>query len=426
MGRTRLAALVVGAVVASCSLWLAPTARGLVLPPPAAATRPVMAVGNGWQGSVDLIDARSHRWLRRVNVVPDLSERMLEILASPDRLAFYLLIQQAIGEGHDQLTDDMFLSADGRRLFVSRPSLADVVSIDIATGMIRWRFPMEGYRADHMAITADGSRLLVSDSTANVVHELDTATGAETGRFPSGDSPHESSYFDGDRLILHASIGRVYLPTDDPLLGEVRELSKGAQVLELVDADSLEVLRQWNARELLAAAGHPDMSAAVRPMAIAPDGRSVYFQVSFHHGFVEMDLDRDHGFAGAHVTRVAHLPISDEAAQLRPEQYPLDSAHHGLAINDAGTKLCVAGSVSNYAAIVDRSDFSTEIVSRGTRPYWATNGLDDTCWMSYANDNQIVVLDYATEREVARLDVGDHPQRLRLGVLAVDLIPLGR
>ena len=53
--------------------------------------------------------------------------------------------------------------------------------------------------------------------------------------------------------------------------------------------------------------GEPDMSGAVRPMALAPDERYLYFQVSFFHGFVEYDLQEDR------VLRLAHLPVSDEA-----------------------------------------------------------------------------------------------------------------
>ncbi len=126
--------------------------------------------------------------------------------------------------------------------------------------------------------------------------------------------------------------------------------------------------------------GEPDMSGAVRPMALSPDERYVYFQVSFFHGFVEYDLQQDR------VLRLAHLPLSDEAEQ--PQEYLLDSAHHGLAMNRAGTKLCVAGTMSDYAAVVDRSSFAYRIAAHGRKPYWATNSRRGALfYVSFSGDD---------------------------------------
>src|SRR5829696_3021632 len=141
-------------------------------PPQRPDTRQVMFVGNNWDGTADIVDARTFQRLARINTIPDREERMAEIQNDPERLAFFLAIRQAVGEGNDQFTDDMFTSHDGRFVYVSRPSLADVVGIDLHTGAIVWRFPMEGHRADHMGISPDGTQLLVSDSTANKVHRI--------------------------------------------------------------------------------------------------------------------------------------------------------------------------------------------------------------------------------------------------------------
>lgn len=53
-------------------------------------------------------------------------------------------------------------SHDGRTLYVSRPSLADVVAIDLGTRQIVWRVRVEGFRSEHMGISPDGTRLLVT------------------------------------------------------------------------------------------------------------------------------------------------------------------------------------------------------------------------------------------------------------------------
>src|SRR5215210_2922200 len=203
-------------------------------PAASAAPRDVLYVGNDWDGTADVVDPNSFQRLARINIVPDKAERLAEIQADPDRQAYFLAIRNQVGEGHDQFVDDMFSSHDGRYLYVSRPSLADVVAFDLRSAKIVWRFPVEGYRADHMAISPDGRRLLVSASTAKKVHVIDTATGRSAGQFPSGDQPHENNYSRDGRLIYHASIGTVFTPLDEPAL----DSTKGERVFEVVDAGS--------------------------------------------------------------------------------------------------------------------------------------------------------------------------------------------
>jgi YVTN family beta-propeller protein len=157
--------------------------------------------------------------------------------------------------------------------------------------------------------------------------------------------------------------------------------------------------------------------------------------VSFFHGFVEFDtqapdIDGTTSYDGepavGAVRRV--VPLPNRVPDMPREQYVLDSAHHGLAINAAGTTLCAAGTMSDYAAIVDRTTTAHRIVDVGSKPYWATNGPDgDECWVSVSGEDKVVVIDYATAEPVATVPVGDHPQRVREGVVAVNLLDrLGR
>ena len=357
-------------------------------------TRDVLYVGNNWDGTADVVDPGTFQVLARINIIPDIAERMAEIQSNPERLAYYLAIRQLVGEGHDQYVDDMFSSHDGRYLYVSRPSLADVVAFDLRTRQIVWRVKVDGNRADHMAISPDGTRLLVSASTAKVVDVIDTAAGEIVARIPSGDQPHESNFSKDGKLVYHASIGTVYTPFDEPAM----DATKGERVFEVIDASNWQVLRRIDMGQKLDEFGEPDMSGAVRPMALAPDERYVYFQVSFFHGFVEYDLQEDR------VVRLAHLPLSDEAAAMPREQYLLDSAHHGLAINPEGTKLCAAGTMSDYAAIVDRTSFAYTIAANGHKPYWATNSADGRyCFVSFSGDDLVSVISYDTGQEVARI-----------------------
>jgi len=384
----------------------APTPSALAASEPA--TRDVLVVSNNWAGTADLVDPHTFKRLKRINVIPDRRQRIAKINADEEAKFYFDNIRTLVGEGHNQYVDDGFTSPDGRVVYFSRPSFADVVAIDLHTRKIRWRTHIDGFRADHMALSPNGRRLLVSASTANVIDVIDTEGGRIVGTIPSGDAPHENNFSNDGKLIFHASIGPVYTDTDDPS----QDATKGRRVFEVIDARTRKVLKTIDMGQKLAEAGHPDMSSAVRPMAITPDERYVYFQVSFFFGIVEYDLDADR------VTAVLDLPLG--AAEGVPRQeFLLDSAHHGLAMNPRGTKLCVAGTASGYAAIVSRKPFALRrTIPVGRVPYWSASSEDGKyCFVSVAGEDRVSVISYRTAREVARIQVGNHPQRMRTGVL---------
>lgn len=377
------------------------------------ATRPVVFVGNNWEGTATLVGPRSFKKLGVIDVVPDYAERMQEIATNPYRLAYFLAIRVLIGEGNDQFVDDMYSSNDGRLVVISRPSFADVVAISLRSKKIVWRFQVAGVRSDHMAVSPDGKRVVVSASTGNVVHVLRIADGKEVGRFASGGSPHESTFIDGGRRILHASIGTVYSPLDEPAIPDPLE---GDRVLQIVNARTLEIERRYNLRKALDARGLKDVSISVRPMTLSPDEKKFYFQLSFFHGFVE--LDRRSG----KITRVVRLPnlVPDTP---RPA-YLLDSAHHGIAANPTGSRICVAGTMSDYATLVDTRTWKhTRLIRGGLKPYWVTPSADGRfCYISWSGSDTVSRISYRTARIRSTVRVGDHPQRIRNGFVRKDFL----
>ncbi|GGY83719.1 YncE family protein [Streptomyces omiyaensis] len=408
----RLAVALAATLTASLAL-LAPAAAA---PPPAASAasgaplREVMFVGNNWDGTADVIAARGdfHR-IGRVNVIPDKQERLREIHLDPVKLAFFLGVRSGPGEGHDQFVDDMYATPDGASMVVSRPSFADVVSLDLRTGRINWRFPVAGYRSDHMAVSPDGTRVAVSASTANTVHVLDISTGRQLGSFRTGDKPHEN-VFTSDGRLWNMSIGEVTTALDAPWL----DWTKGDRKITVVDAATFETVRVIDMRSRLDAFGRDDLSDAVRPLVFTPDEKKLYFQVSFLNGFLEYDVDADR------VTRLKALPGSPATDPDRTT-WVNDSRHHGLSISPDGGKLCVAGTMDDYATVVDRATLKQGPLVPADKPYWATvSGDGRSCVVSESGADRVSAIDFATGERIASVPVGDHPQRVRLARVPAD------
>ncbi|MEV5545618.1 YncE family protein [Streptomyces sp. NPDC052309] len=374
-----------------------------------AALREVMFVGNNWDGTADVIESTGDfARIGRIDVIPDKAQRLAEINTDPIRWIYFQAIRNSVGEGHDQFVDDMYSTPDGGSVVVSRPSFADVVSIDLATGRLNWRFPVSGYRSDHMAVSPDGTRVAVSASTSNTVHVLDIESGKQLGSFRTGDKPHENIFTADGRYIWNMSIGEVNTALDAPWL----DWTKGDRRITVVDATTYEQVKVIDMRQRLDAFGLGDRSDAVRPAVFSPDESKLYFQVSFFNGFFEYDIATDR------ITRTKTLPKNPATSEDRTT-WVNDSRHHGISMSPDGAKLCVAGTMDDYATVVNRTTLQEGPLVTAAKPYWATvSGDGRHCVVSESGADRVTAIDFATGEKTVSVAVGDHPQRVRLGHVA--------
>jgi DNA-binding beta-propeller fold protein YncE len=153
----------------------------------------------------------------------------------------------------------------------------------------------------------------------------------------------------------------------------------------------------------------------VRPAVFTRDNRYMYVQFSYLNGFAEVDLT-----TGA-ITRTVQLPFSTAGKALSQDSYPQNSAHHGMAITPDESALCNVGTIDDYTAIIARPSLTPKAYVQyptGSIPYWATTSADGAhCLVTLSGRDEVSVVSYATGAEVARIGVGDFPQRERLAVV---------
>jgi DNA-binding beta-propeller fold protein YncE len=295
--------------------------------------------------------------------------------------------------GGTRYVDDMTVSPDGKTLYVSRANLDDVAAFDLATHAELWHTQVDGIHADHMALSPDGSTVVVSATTSQVADVYNAATGAEIGTFATGSYPHQNNFTADGKYIYNESIGVTLLPKSLNAL-------KGALQLELVDAKTLQVVKKWT------------FPYGLRPFVIAADGTTMYADLSYLNGFIKYDLNSSTTLA------TVNQPFSASAANENPDNYPQNSAHHGIALSGDQTKLCDVGTIDDYAKIVDVNSLTTLATVNyptGSIPYWAATSVDGNyCFVPLSAGNAVSVISYSTGQEVARIPVGNFPQRGRL------------
>src|SRR5262249_52324145 len=191
--------------------------------------------------------------------------------------------------------------------------------------------------------------------------------------FSSGHYPHQNDYSSDGKRIYNSSIGDVGLASS-------LDFFKGLRLVVVVDAATLKGVRTYF------------FSEGIRPNVITADEKTMYAQLSYLNGLIKFDLTS--GWTVATLTE----PFSDFAKANYPtrDDYPHDSAHHGLALSGDGTRLCDAGTIDNTVSIVRASDLSlVSTIDVGLIPYWASTSADgNVCFVSLSGDNAISVVDY--------------------------------
>jgi YVTN family beta-propeller protein len=366
---------------------LAPSARAADQP-----ARPVLFVGNVWDGTVTLIDAGTLRVIRTLNVTPDGKTPQ-----DPVQAAVYPALIQRGGPNYVQ---GLAPSPDGQILYVSRGYLGDVAAFDLRSGAMLWRLQIDGVRADHVALSPDGQRLYVSALTANKVEVIDTRSHQVIGSFATGDWPHVIEFSPDAKTVYVGSLGNQLLPSG----------LDGRHELTAADPNTLAVKARYT------------FDAGVRPFVFTADGATAYIQLSYLSGFVVFDM------SAGKIVRTVALPVTGPGASMQPSDYPNQAAHHGIALSLDEKTICDAGTISDYAALVDRASLATlAIVPTGSQPAEAITSLDGRyCFLTDRGPSadSVSVVSYAQRKEVARIPVGQHPQEEELAIVPDSVLGL--
>jgi DNA-binding beta-propeller fold protein YncE len=402
----RRSLLAAGAVTA---LVIIQALAGVIARSATAAPRPsraVLAVGNSYDGTVTLIDAHTLKRLGLpLNVIPD-----GDTPRDPTQAAAYAAIIASRGEVN--YAQDIAVSPNGGILYVSRGYLGDVAAFSLRTRALLWRLEVPGFRADHLVLSPDGRRVFITALPGTRVWAIDTRTHRFIGSYQAGDFPHVLEFSPDGRRLYSGSLGNQLAPYGQ---------DRGIHQLTVADPQTFHVVRIYR------------FKAGVRPFAFAPGGHLLVLQLSYLNGFKVLDLRT------GRIVRTVNLPKRGPGRTLAPQNYPNSAAHHGIAIS--GDTVCDAGTISNYAALVSlRTGRVHKIIMVGRAPGEALTGPGGKlCFLTNrgptalhraritnGSGDSVSAVDYKTGHEVARINVGTHPQCETLATVPDAVLRAGR
>lgn len=291
-----------------------------------------------------------------------------------------------LGE-HDH-PDDIVVSSDGKFIYTNcllpirdhfHPDAvkdnSEIIAVSTETGKIIWRKEFRG-QVGHMVISPDDRYLYVALFDMFYVLRFDTRT-QETHYIPV-------NFIGGHGVRLSPDAKRLYLGSI--LVGE----------MNVIDLESEKVVQRLFFRD------------PVRPFDITDDESTAYVQLSWLHGFHEVDLK------SSQIRRTIELPALPESAP-EPLEWP-NTVNHGLVLTPDQKKMIVVATLGGYVGIYSVPDLKLiKTIPVGAEPNWViTDKAGEIAYVSNRMSDTVSVISISEAKVIKQIDVGNYPQRMWL------------
>ena len=277
--------------------------------------------------------------------------------------------------------DDVISSRAGDVLYISRLDVNDVIAVSTATEHVLWRTELPGI-PNHLTLSPNEDFLYVPVYDKGLLAVIDTKSPQVVATVEVGKGPHGTQLGPTGKYVY---VGN--MESND---------------IAVVEVGSNRLVKRIPVPE------------GVRPFQISSDETYLFAQLSKLHGFVVVDL------ASGQVVRTIELPTAGKKlpeATLQASHYVMN---HGIGISPNGKYLVANGSLIGLTAIYSMPDLQLlGTVPVGREPNWVVFSRDSRyAYVSNRRDNTLSVISIPDRKEVARLKVGEFPQRMTTTVVA--------
>jgi YVTN family beta-propeller protein len=302
-----------------------------------------------------------------------------------------------------------------QKLYVANSAGRDVHVIDLATNCVIKRVEI-GPQPHGLVVTRGGERLFLTvENTGGDVGELvwfDTATDTVTRRMKIGPRPNQ--------LAVTPDGSIAYVPCDDASWWVI-DTVKGALIKRIAtggrphntlcspDGKRMYLGPKGSYHVLIAdvsthqLVGEIPLSDAPRPLALSKDDSRLYANVDTLIGFEVVDVAK---------RKVIHRVEAEVPAELLRTA----SRSHGIGLRPDEKELWMCDVFHDRTYVfdltADRPKQTATITMHGGG-YWMCFSPDGkSCYISERIGDTVAVIDTATRKTVARIEVGKAPKRL--------------